>query len=89
MGQIEMIAPAAQSSKVQVQRGRNVRIQTRDVDRTPADPPRFHTAVPTWNPATRSRWTSMALLVIEIGPASDPDERSLLVVVNSPEPTDY
>jgi hypothetical protein len=31
----------------------------------------------------------MALLVIEIGPASDPDERSLLVVVNSPEPTDY
>jgi hypothetical protein len=85
-----MIAPAAQSSKVQVQRGRNVRIQTRvrgqDASR-PAQVPyrRAHVEPRRYDPAG----ASMALRVIEITPASDPDDRSVLVVVNSPEPTDY
>jgi hypothetical protein len=50
-------------------------------DGRPADPPTFHTAVPTWNPGDMiPLGRDRNLCVIEIRPGRDPDEDPVLVV---------
>jgi hypothetical protein len=50
-------------------------------DGTPADPPRFHTAVPTWNPGdTIPLGRDRFLHVIGTRPGREPDEDPVLVV---------
>jgi hypothetical protein len=52
-------------------------------DGTPADPPTFHTAVPTWRPGdTIPLGAGRTLRVVEIRPPGrDPDENGVLIVV--------
>lgn len=50
-------------------------------DRTPADPPTFQTAVPTWNPGdTIPLGRDRILSVVETRPSRYPDEAAVLVV---------
>ena len=50
-------------------------------DGTPADPPTFHTAVPTWNPGdTIPLGRGRILRVVETRPGREPDEDPVLVV---------
>jgi hypothetical protein len=56
-------------------------------DGTPADPPTFRTAVPTWSPGdTIALGQDRTLCVIEIRPGSDPDDEPVLVVDQAPSP---
>jgi hypothetical protein len=58
------------------------------VDGTPADPPMFHTVVPTWRPGdTILLGPGRTLRVIEIR-AGDEDEESVLVVKDAEIPDD-
>jgi hypothetical protein len=50
-------------------------------DGTPADPPTFHTVVPTWRPGdTIPLGADRTLRVIDTRPASDGDDQGVLVV---------